>query len=80
MRGKCFKLAPMRTLDDYLRRKDAKRVTELSQELGVTAGRISQLRNATEWPPELALKIEAATNGFLSASKLSQVIAAARTS
>ena len=73
-------MAPMRTLDDYLRRKDAKRVTELSQELGVTAGRISQLRNATEWPPELALKIETATNGFLSASKLSQVIAAARSS
>ena len=71
-------VAPMRTLDDYLRRKDAKRVTELSQELGVTAGRISQLRDATEWPPALALKIEAATDGFLDAGKLSVTISKAR--
>jgi len=68
----------MKTLDDYLRRKGAKRVTDLSLELDVTPGRVSQLRHETAWPPGLALKIERATDGYLDASKLSRVIAEAR--
>lgn len=68
----------MKTLDDYLRRKGSKKLTQLAVELGVTPGRVSQLRNETSWPPELALKIEKATDNFLDASKLSNVIATAR--
>lgn len=66
------------TLDTYLRRDGAKTLTAIADEIGVSKGRLSQLRNATEWPPELALKVEAATQGALSASKLSAVIAQAR--
>lgn len=68
----------MKTLDDYLRRKGSKRVTDLAAELSVTPGRVSQLRNATEWPADLALKIEEATGGYLNASHLSETIAKAR--
>jgi DNA-binding transcriptional regulator YdaS (Cro superfamily) len=66
------------TLNEYLERAGSKSLTALSGEVGVSKGRLSQLRNATEWPPELALKIEAATNGMLSATQLSGVIAQAR--
>ena len=66
------------TLDTYLGRQGAKTLTELSIELGVSKGRLSQLRNLNEWPPELALKIETATDGLLSASQLSATIAKAR--
>lgn len=68
------------TLAKYLKRKDAKSLTELSVELGVSKGRLSQLRNAKDWPPDLALKVEGATAGFLDASKLSAVVARARDS
>ena len=67
------------TLDTYLTAPDAKSLTALSLEIGVSKGRLSQLRNATEWPPELALKVEAATSGALNASLLSCVVAQART-
>ena len=69
----------MKTLDDYLRTKGSKRVIVLAKELAVTPGRVSQLRFATEWPADLALKVEAATDGYLNASKLSVTIAKART-
>lgn len=66
------------TLNEYLERAGSKSLTALSVEVGVSKGRLSQLRNATEWPPELALKIEGATSGMLSATQLSAVIAQAR--
>ena len=66
------------TLDTYLSRADAKSLTALSVAIGVSKGRLSQLRNARDWPAELALKAEAATEGVLNASALSPVIAQAR--
>lgn len=66
------------TLDQYLDRPDAKSLTALSVEVGISKSRLSQLRNATDWPPELAIKIEAATANELDAAKLSAVVALAR--
>lgn len=66
------------TLDTYLRQPDAQTLTALSAAIGVSKGRLSQLRNVTEWPPELAMKAEAATRGALDASTLSPIIAQAR--
>lgn len=66
------------TLDTYLAGEGAKTLTALSEEIGVSKGRLSQLRNSTDWPPELAMKVEEATGGALNASKLSRVVAQAR--
>lgn len=66
------------TLDRYLAAPGAKTLTALSLELGVSKGRLSQLRHSKDWAADLALKIEAATDGALNASLLSQVVARAR--
>lgn len=66
------------TLDSYLKRKDAMTLTALAVELGVSKGRLSQLRKASDWPPELALAAESKTGGALNASTLSQIVAKAR--
>jgi hypothetical protein len=66
------------TLDAYLKKRGAKSLTDLSRELSVSKSRLSQLRFETTWPPDLALKIEAATAGAMNASKLSEVVARAR--
>jgi DNA-binding transcriptional regulator YdaS (Cro superfamily) len=66
------------TLDIYLTLPGAKSLTALSAEIGVSKSRLSQLRASTSWPPELALKAEAATGGALNASILSDVVAQAR--
>lgn len=66
------------TLSDYLGAPGAKTLTALSVEVGVSKGRLSQLRDATEWPPELAMKVEKATDGALNATVLSKVVADAR--
>jgi len=66
------------TLDAYLKRPDAMSLTQLATEMGVSKGRLSQLRNSTDWPPELALVAESKTGGALSASILSALIAKAR--
>jgi len=68
----------MTTLDAYLARKDAKSLTEIAKQVGISKARLSQLRNSREWPPQLALEVEKATGGQLSASKLCPVIAQAR--
>lgn len=65
-------------LDTYLSRDGAKSLTALSAEIGISKGRLSQLRHATDWPPELALKVEKATDGLVNASEISAVIADAR--
>ncbi len=66
------------TLDAYLKSADAMSLTALAREVGVTKGRLSQLRKVTDWPPELAMKVESATAGKLDASKLSPTVARAR--
>lgn len=58
--------------DGSLSRKD------LSKKIGISAGRLSQLGKAKEWPPELALTAERETGGALDASELSSIIARAR--
>jgi DNA-binding transcriptional regulator YdaS (Cro superfamily) len=68
----------MMTLDQYLAADGAVTLTALSASLGISKGRLSQLRTATEWPAELALTAERETNGALNASHLSSVIAKAR--
>ncbi len=68
----------MTTLDEYLSAAGAQTLTKLSTALGVSKGRLSQLRNARDWPPDLALKVEMETGGALSASDLSPLIAKAR--
>lgn len=69
---------PAITLSQYLERSDAMSLTDLSIKLGVSKGRLSQLRDAVDWPPELALKAEEQTEGALDAAKLSPIIARAR--
>lgn len=66
------------TLDTYLKRPGAISLTDLSKQVGISKGRLSQLRNAEDWPPDLALKVEAETAGALDASTLSTIIARAR--
>lgn len=66
------------TLDEYLKQDDAPSLSDLSKRLEVSKGRLSQLRNSIEWPPELALKAEEQTGGVLNASELCGVIAQAR--
>ena len=66
------------TLDTYLSRPDAMSLTQLAAEIGISKGRLSQLRNSTDWPAELALAAESKTGGALSASNLCPVVAKAR--
>lgn len=51
--------------------------TEFARKLGITPGRLSQLREGP-WPAELALTAETVTDGRVSASALSPVVARAR--
>lgn len=66
------------TLSEYLKSDGALSLTDLSVKLEVSKGRLSQLRDNVEWPPDLALKAEQHTNGTLDASALSPIIARAR--
>lgn len=66
------------TLSQYLERDGAPSLTDLSAKLSVSKGRLSQLRDSLDWPPDLALKVEAETGGALDASRLSPIIARAR--
>ena len=66
------------TLDKYLGTDGAKSLTALSIEIGVSKGRLSQLRSSTDWPAELAMKVERATLRAVDASDLSPTVAAAR--
>lgn len=68
----------METLDAYLSREGAMTLTALALRLGISKARLSQLRNSLDWPPGLALRVEEATEGALSASDLSPLIAQAR--
>jgi DNA-binding transcriptional regulator YdaS (Cro superfamily) len=66
------------TLDAYFKQPDAKSLTDLAAAIGVSKGRLSQIRGGERCPPELALRIETATSGAVSASALSHIIAQAR--
>lgn len=66
------------TLDDYLALDGAPTLTELSARMGVSKGRLSQLRNSLDWPASLALDAERETGGVLAASALCPLIARAR--
>lgn len=66
------------TLEKYLKRPDAMNLTALSKALGISKGRMSQLRHEKDWPPELALKLEKATLGAIDASRFSPVVKMAR--
>lgn len=65
-------------LSQYLDRDGAMSLTDLSIKLGVSKGRLSQLRDAIDWPPDLALKAEEHTEGVLDAAFLSPTIHRAR--
>ncbi len=65
------------TLAAYLNQPGNK-AGDLARAIGVSDGRLSQIKGGEPCPPELALKIEAATKGVVSASALSHVIALAR--
>ena len=66
------------TLAKYLDTDGAPSLTDLSVQLGVSKGRLSQLRDSTDWPADLALKAEQETNGALNAADLSPIVARAR--
>ena len=66
------------TLSDYFSRDGSMNLTRLADKIGVTKGRLSQLRDSQEWPPEIALRVEEATEGTLDAAKLSPIVARAR--
>lgn len=51
--------------------------TQLAEAIGISKGRMSQLRDA-DWPAELALRAEEKTNFALDAAKLSSVVKKAR--
>jgi plasmid maintenance system antidote protein VapI len=66
------------TLDAYLNQPDALSLTDLAAAISISKGRLSQIRGGEPCTPDLALRIEAATNGAVSASDLSHIIARAR--
>ena len=65
------------TLSQYLEADGSLSRNDLCAKLGITKGRLSQLKDA-DWPPDLALKAETETAGALNASDLSPIIARAR--
>lgn len=66
------------TITDYFASDGALSRAEISELLGISQGRLSQLRDDKNWPPDLALRMEEATAGCVDASTLSPVIAKAR--
>lgn len=66
------------TLETYLKRPDAMNLTQLASAIGISKGRMTQLRQNGDWTPELALKVEAETGGAINASLLNTTIAKAR--
>lgn len=63
----------------YFKRDGAMNRSRLAEAIGISKGRMTQLcEKGAEWPPELALKAEAATDGILDAGALSDIIRRAR--
>jgi hypothetical protein len=42
----------------YFQRPDAMNASQLAVAIGISKGRVSQLRDSTDWPPELALAVD----------------------
>ena len=59
-------------LDEYLEREGLTRAA-MAERLGITAGRLSQLRNA-EWPVSLALRLERETGGEVRAETVCALV------
>jgi DNA-binding transcriptional regulator YdaS (Cro superfamily) len=68
----------MLTLSQFLDTNGAPSLTDLAEKIGISKGRLSQLKSETDWPPDIALKIEAATHGAIDASAMSTIIQRAR--
>tara|TARA_Y100000114_G_scaffold153717_2_gene174288 strand:+ start:37853 stop:38092 length:240 start_codon:yes stop_codon:yes gene_type:complete len=70
------------TLEEYLAAPGAMNLTELSEAVQVSKGRLSQLRakdgEAPDFPPELAMKLERVTGGMIDASAVSSIVKDAR--
>ena len=66
------------TLDQYLKLEGSLSLTQLSHDVSISKGRLSQLRESTDWPPDLALRVESATAGIVNASMISPTVALAR--
>ena len=65
-------------LDAYLKAEGSLTLTALSEAADISKGRLSQLRKASDCPPDVALRIEKATSGAVSATEISATIRAAR--
>jgi DNA-binding transcriptional regulator YdaS (Cro superfamily) len=66
------------TFTEYLKRENLS-LEKFGEKVGVSKGRLSQLNNdGTDWPPDLALKVEEQTGGEVNAADLSSIIARAR--
>jgi DNA-binding transcriptional regulator YdaS (Cro superfamily) len=65
------------SLKQYFERPDAMNASQLAAKIGISKGRMSQLKDKP-WPPDLALAAEKATEGLLDAGALSPIIAEAR--
>jgi hypothetical protein len=65
-------------LQEYLALDKSPSLTELSEKMGISKGRLSQLRTSLNWPPELAMTAEIESGGALDAAHLSPIIAQAR--
>jgi DNA-binding transcriptional regulator YdaS (Cro superfamily) len=52
--------------------------SDLAAQLGISPGRLSQLKDSNEWPADLALRLEEVTARVISASDVSPTIARAR--
>jgi len=66
------------SLEAYFARPDAMNATQLAERLGISKGRMSQIRADGKWPVELALAAERVTGGAINASMLNPLIAEAR--
>lgn len=65
-------------LNQYLKSPDAPTLTALSDKVGISKGRLSQLRDSDDWPPKLAMLVEKHTGGMVDAAKISKTVAQAR--
>lgn len=66
----------MKNLETYIAAGNT--LSALADGLGVTKARMSQLRKAADWPPDIALRAEQVTKYKLDAGELSSIVKQAR--
>lgn len=66
------------TIREYLSRPGSLSRADLSKELGISRGRLTQISDRDDLPPHLALKLEKVTRGAVCAADVSTLIAEAR--